>query len=229
VKTLQSHGICVLGSSIIGLEEHSPRNIDQVIEDAVEYDADFHQFMLYTPFPGTPLGAEHAASGTLLDAKECSEADTHGQLRFNFRHPHITDGRESQYLLDAFQRDFDVNGPSVLRVARTRLNGWLRYKNHPDRRIRDRYRRECRTLATTFAGALWAARRWCSDNPPLVARMTDLLDRIRREFGLVSRALSPVYGAYILRALRAEDARLRAGWTYEPPTFYEKNRWAENG
>ncbi len=34
IRNLQSHGIRVLGSSIIGLEEHTPENIDQVIEDA---------------------------------------------------------------------------------------------------------------------------------------------------------------------------------------------------
>ncbi|MDP3723563.1 MAG: cobalamin-dependent protein, partial [Candidatus Omnitrophota bacterium] len=67
VRTLQSHGIRVLGSSIIGLEEHTPDNIDEVIDYAVSHSTDFHQFMLYTPIPGTQLYAEHLANKTLLD------------------------------------------------------------------------------------------------------------------------------------------------------------------
>ena len=34
-----------------------------------------------------------AAKGTLLASDECPPADTHGQLRFNFRHPRIRNGR----------------------------------------------------------------------------------------------------------------------------------------
>jgi len=51
VRELQSHGIRVLGSTIIGLENHTPENIDEAIEYAVRHDTDFHQFMLYTPVP----------------------------------------------------------------------------------------------------------------------------------------------------------------------------------
>lgn len=223
VRKLQSHGICILGSSIVGLEEHTCENIGQAIEDAVEHATEFHQFMLYTPFPGTPLGAEHQRNNTLLDHAECSEADIHGQLRFNFRHPHIRDGRETEILLDAFRRDFEANGPSVLRLAQTRLAGWRRYKKHPNPRIRERYRRESQSLPTTYAGALWAARRWFSQSAHLSQKMDDLLRAIQREFGLTSRLLAPLVGRIILHKLKREEARLASGWTYEPPTFYEKN------
>ena len=54
VKTLQSNGIRVLGSSIIGLEHHSPENIDQIIDYAISHETDFHQFMLYTARSGHP-------------------------------------------------------------------------------------------------------------------------------------------------------------------------------
>ena len=61
VRQLQGHGIRVLGSSIIGIEEHTPENIDEAIEHAVGHNTDMHQFMLYMPVPGTPLYAEHQA------------------------------------------------------------------------------------------------------------------------------------------------------------------------
>lgn len=224
VRTLQSHGIRVLGSSIIGLEEHTPDNIDETIEYAVSHGTDFHQFMLYTPIPGTPLYAEHLAGGTLRDPNEYQEGDVHGQFVFRHRHPHIKGGQESEFILRAFRRDFEVNGPSVLRIARTVLSGWQRYKHHTDPCVRNRYAWEARDLAVTFPATLWAARRWFSErNPELVRKLSGLLDDVKREVGLKARLVAPLAGRFVWSKLRQEDRRLKTGWTYEPPTFYEAN------
>ena len=119
-KNLRDHGIRVLGSSIIGLEEHTPENIDEAIENAVSHKTEFHQFMLYTPIPGTPLFAEHEADNSLKSLADVSIADIHGQHVFNYNHPHIKDGQETELLLRAFGRDFEVNGPSIVRIIRNR-------------------------------------------------------------------------------------------------------------
>ena len=219
VRTLQENGICVLGSSIIGLEEHAPHNIEAAIEHAVSHDTEFHQFMLYTPLPGTPLHAEHKAKGTLIE--EVDQADVHGQFRFNFRHPRIQAGQETEFLLRAFRRDFEVNGPSSCRMARTLLKGYQKYKDHPDPRIRRRYVWEARDMAVTYAGALWAARRFFAGNVELAARIGALQAEVVREFGWKARIAAPLVGTYLRWSLRREEARLRRGWTYEPPTFYE--------
>jgi len=154
VAELQSHGIRVLGSSIIGLEEHTPENIDEAIDYAVSHDTDFHQFMLYTPIPGTPLHEELTISGKMKNSDDFEHADIHGQLMFNYHHTHITNGQEGEFILRAFDNDFEVNGPSVARIVRTTLAGWKRYKNHPDLRIRRRYAWEARELSTSFSAAI---------------------------------------------------------------------------
>ena len=130
-RELHEHGIRVLGSSIIGLEEHTRENIDEVIDHAVSHNTDMHQFMLYMPVPGTPLYAEHETRNTLLKESELEIGDAHGQSTFNYRHPHIHNGEEAEFLLRAFHRDFEINGPSVVRIIRTLLQGWRRYKGHP--------------------------------------------------------------------------------------------------
>ena len=221
VKELQSHGIRVLGSSIIGLEEHTADNLDEAIDYAVSHDTEFHQFMLYTPIPGTVLWEECKEKDLLTDEACENTADTHGQLRFNYRHAHLPPGSETEFIVKAFDRDFEVNGPSVLRVARTTLAGYKRYKNHEDPRIRARFRFEGEQLPTTLAGAAWAARKWFKHNPTVHARLTDLLKDIYAEFGLKARLIAPLIGRYIYRKLEQEEARLANGWTYEPPTFYE--------
>jgi radical SAM superfamily enzyme YgiQ (UPF0313 family) len=223
VRALQAHGIRVLGSSIVGLPEHTPDNIDAAIDDAVAHRTEFHQFMLYTPIPGTPLHAEHLERGTLLEERDCALADTHGQLRFNYRHPHIDGGRETEYLLEAFHRDFVRNGPSVVRIARTLLKGWRRHKRDPDPRVRARYRWECRDLPTAYAGALWAAQRWLAHDARLASRIGAVRRAIEREFGIKARLAGPVVGRFVLSAMRREARRLARGRTYEPPTFYETN------
>jgi hypothetical protein len=222
VCTLQRHGIRVLGSTIIGLPEHTPDTIDRAIDHAVAHDTEFHQFMLYTPVPGTPLHARHAAAGTLV--AETDDADIHGQHRFNFRHPHIRGGEETGMLRRAFQRDLDVNGPSLTRLVRTMLQGWRRHGNDPDPRIRRRFAWECRNLSVTYAGMVWAARRRYRGNAAVRAKLDALLRDLGEAFGWRTRLGAPLVGGVLSVAIALEERRLRRGFSYEPPTFYETNR-----
>jgi hypothetical protein len=57
----------------------------------------------------------------------------------------------------------------------------------------------------------------------MFAKMSALLDELKREFGWKARVTAALGGPYVLWKLRREEKRLAAGWTYEPPTFYEKN------
>jgi radical SAM superfamily enzyme YgiQ (UPF0313 family) len=229
VRELQSHGIRVLGSTIIGLEQHTPENIDEAIEYAVEHDTDFHQFMLYMPLPGTPLYKEFTEKGIMLDEDQLPLPDAHGQYRFNYRHAGIPQGMETELLERAFRKDMEVNGPSLLRVVRTTLAGWKRYKKHPDPRIRRRYRQEVRSMLPAFSAATAAAVRYYRNNPVQHEKISALLRDVKREFGLRSRIYAAVGGRYVLGKLREEESRLADGWTYEPPTFYEANEAAAAG
>ncbi len=223
VRELQSHGIRVLGSTIIGLENHTPENMDEVIDHAVRHNTDFHQFMLYMPLPGTPLRAEITAEGRMLDESECPLPDTHGQYRFNYRHPHIPAGLESELIVRAFERDFSVNGPSMLRVLRTTLAGWKRYRNHPDPRIRRRFTWEVRGMASTYSAVVAGVKRYYQKEPARHAELSRLLAEMNREFGWSSRLSAALGGWYVSWKIRQEERRLAEGWTYEPPMFYDVN------
>ena len=223
VQELQSHGIRVLGSTIIGLENHTPENIDRIIDHAVSHNTVFHQIMLYTPIPGTPLYEQHQRAGSLLSEEQCPAADTHGQYRFNFTHEHIRDGQETDYLRNAFRRDFEVNGPSLARMMRTMLAGWKRYKNHPDPCIRERFHWEMKDLRTTYAAALWAMKKWYRRDPRMHAMIGSLLQEFYEEFGWKTRITAPLLGRYVYSAIKREQQKLGEGWTYEPAMFYEKN------
>ena len=104
----------LLGSTIIGLEHHTPENIYEEIEYAIAHETDLHQFMLYTPVPGTPLYFEMKEQGRMLDV---DLADIHGQHAFNFKHAAISREESTKALAWAFQRDFERNGPSLFRIC----------------------------------------------------------------------------------------------------------------
>lgn len=223
VRELQSHGVRVLGSTIIGLEHHTAADIEGVVDHAVRHDADFHQFMLYSPSPGTPFYYDLKDRGLLKDEEEFPWCDWHGQRAFSWRHPQIKDGQETEFIVQAFRRDFEVNGPSLLRAMRTLLGGWKRHKDHPDPRVRRRFARESKGLRKLGAAVVAATKEYYRDNPTLCAKMSTLLDDLFDQFGDRARRAAELAGPYVLEAIRAEEEQLAEGWTYEPPTFYDVN------
>jgi len=224
-RELRAHGIKLLGSTIVGLEHHTPENIHEEIEHAVAHDTDFHQFMLYTPVPGTPLFAEMTREGRMLDGVEL--ADIHGQHQFNFRHAAISREDSKKFLDGAFRRDFERNGPSIYRICRTTLNGWLRYKNDADPRVRARFAWEARSLKDGYASALWAMEKHLRrSNPAISARVHELRMEVGREFGVASRVVTSLLGPVLAWSARREERRLLAGKTYEPQTIIERRNWS---
>ena len=57
----------------------------------------------------------------------------------------------------------------------------------------------------------------------MAAKLAGVLNEVHAEFGLKSKLLAPLIGRYLLHKVKRENKRLQAKWTYEPPTFYEKN------
>jgi radical SAM superfamily enzyme YgiQ (UPF0313 family) len=223
VKELQSHGIRVLGSTIIGLEHHTPDNITAEIEHAVAHDADCHQFMLYTPIPGTPLYQDVEAQGRLLDV---DLADIHGQWKFNFQHEAIARD-DSKTLLDwAFDLDYQRNGPSLFRLMRTMFEGWKRYRNDPDPLVRARAWLEAKQLRTGYGAALWAMEKYLRDtNRQVSDRIRELRVEVERELGIVSRLVNHIAGPVALWASRRDSRRFPEGRRLEPRMFVDRRNW----
>lgn len=153
-------------------------------------------------------------------------ADIHGQDRFNFKHAAISREDSKRFLDWAFRRDFERNGPSLARICRTTLNGWRRYKNDPDPRVRARFAWEARTLRDGYGAVLWAMEKYLRrSNTAVAERIHALRKDVGREFGFFSSVVSRVLGPALLWSARREQRRLTAGMTYEPPTIIERRNW----
>jgi radical SAM superfamily enzyme YgiQ (UPF0313 family) len=225
-RELREHGIRVQGSTIIGLEHHTPENIVSEVEYAVSHNTDFHQFMLYTPAPGTPLYRQMEAEGRLLRGVEY--ADIHGQFKFNFQHAAISREDSKRFLDWAFWRDFEINGPSLYRLARTLLAGWKRYKDWPDARVRERFAQEMGRLSGVYSSALWAMEReFRKVNRGVSEQIHALRAEFRRESSVAARMMPAVLGPVLLWSTRREGRRLARGKTYEPPRILERRNWVE--
>ena len=225
-RELHAHGIGVLGSTIVGLEHHTPANIANEIEHAVSHDTDFHQFMLYTPVPGTPLYQDMVDQGRLLP--DVDLADIHGQDHFNFQHAAIT-REQSKPLLDwAFRRDYERNGPSLYRLARTRMEGWRRYHNDPDPRVRKRARQEGRELRDGYGVALYAMEKYLrKSNQEISEKIRALRKDMERELGSLMRWVDRAAGPVLLWAARRDARKFPRGRRIEPITFLERRNWPE--
>jgi radical SAM superfamily enzyme YgiQ (UPF0313 family) len=224
-RELRRHGIKTLGSTIVGMEHHTPENIRQEVEHAIAHQTDFHQFMLYTPVPGTPLFQQMMDEGRLLDV---DLADIHGQYKFNFQHAAISRDDSKKFLDWAFLRDFERNGPSIYRICETMLQGWKRYKNHHDARVRARFEWEVRQLKSAYNASLWAMeKRLKHVNGQISQQIKSLRKEVEQEFGVAAQSTRAFLGPLLLWTSRREDKRLARGKTYEPPTFVERRNWLE--
>lgn len=223
VSELQGNGIKILGSTIIGLEHHTPENMEDEISYALGHNTDFHQFMLYTPVPGTPLYDDLSCENLLLP--DVDLADIHGQYQLTFKHAAISPGQSKQFLDGAFNRDYRENGPSLFRISQTILKGWQKFKNSPDTRVRERFRKETNKLKG-YVIALWAMERFLrKENPSIAERVHVLRIQIENEFGWSTKCATRLLGPVMLWATRREDRALKACKVYEPPTRIHRRNW----
>ena len=222
-EELQSHGICVHGSSIVGMEHHTPENIWHDLDHAIAHDTVFHQFMLYTPMPGTPLHRDMDARG--LMRPDVPLADTHGQFKFNFLHPAISRDQSKELLDAAFARDFERNGPSLYRLMRTMMARCRKYATDSDPRVRERVGRAAAQLRGGYAGALWAMERYFRDSNRAVSqRIGELRAQIGAELGAQPRLVGPALGRLLLWTTKREERRTPM-LRLEPRTFVERTNW----
>jgi hypothetical protein len=112
-------------------------------------------------------------------------------------------------------------------MCRTMLQGWRRYKNYPDARVRERFARDTAKLSTAYNAALWAMeRQFRKINSNVSRQIRDLRRALNKEFGFMARVSSTSLGPVLWWTSRREEKRLARGKTYEPPTIIERTNWA---
>jgi hypothetical protein len=165
-----------------------------------------------------------AEQGRLL--ADVDLADIHGQDRFNFAHAAIPREQSKRWLDWAFRRDFERNGPSLYRLARTMMEGWRRYRNDPDPRVRRRVRRDGRDLRAGYGAALYAMEKYLREsNLEVSRRIRELRKAMERELGVLTRWVDHAGGPVLLWSARRDARKYPRGRKLEPRTFIERRNW----
>ncbi len=127
VRDLRNQGVAILTSGILFLEHHTKETIHEDIDFLVGLKPDFIQFMVLGVVPGTSLYEDYQQKNKMLEHIPFEEH--HGQKGIWFKHPDFTPGESEIYLENAFKKDFQENGPSILRMADTYLRGAIAAEN----------------------------------------------------------------------------------------------------
>ena len=141
IRNLQDNGITVLTSMILGI----PYQTDAITE--VEFQAlmasrpALCQFLIYGPTPGTPF-YEQVMADDLLHEDLASDRMAYYRRCTGFsamvKHPFLRRDEIEALQRDLYRRDFEMLGPSVLRVGEVKLSGWLKLKSHPNPHLRQK-------------------------------------------------------------------------------------------
>ncbi len=129
IETLRDAGISVLASGILFSEHHTKDSIEEEIDYMVSLNADFVQFMELGPLPRTALYDAHRKNGSLRE--DIPYEEWHGQHKIWFDHDHFERDQTPAILKGAFERDFQVNGPSLFRLFETVVRGARNAANFP--------------------------------------------------------------------------------------------------
>jgi hypothetical protein len=126
-KELQDAGIVVQASSILFQDHHDEKTIHEDIDWVIGLNSNLVQFMNYTPFPTTSLYQKMENENRL---KNVHYRHQHGQGELVFDHPHFKDPKDHINILrNAFLKKYMTDGPGVLNMALTAINGYEKAKN----------------------------------------------------------------------------------------------------
>ena len=136
VGRLQEHGIKVILSSIILLDEHTRENVQDDIQEHLDCRPDFSQFSFYSPVAGTPLWDRMKEEGRLINGIPFEEMHAFKQPWFT--HPHFTLEQAERLQEDAYLRDYHELGPSIMRWIETDLKGYIAMRGSDSPYLRKR-------------------------------------------------------------------------------------------
>ncbi len=132
IADLQSHGISVLASMIVGFDYQTPDVIRQELGELLALKPALAQFLIYGPTPGTPFFSRVMREGK-LQPELATDPERYYRACDGFtamvRHPSLTRGEIEALQRECFETDYRVLGPSVVRSVEVWLRGWKRYHN----------------------------------------------------------------------------------------------------
>jgi hypothetical protein len=141
IRELQDHGITVLASMILGIPYQTDEIVEREFQSLMSNRPALCQYLIYGPIPGTPF-YEKVMAKDLMHGDLVSDRMGYYRKCTGFsamvKHPFLRREEIEALQRDLYRRDFELLGPSVLRVGEVKLNGWLKLKSHPSPHMRQK-------------------------------------------------------------------------------------------
>ena len=221
IGNLRRHGISVLASAILFLDHHDETTLWEDVHYTIGLRPDFTQFMQLAPLPGTALYQRLEAQGRIRH--EIPWTGWHGQHKIWFRHPIFSPDDSRRILDEAFRMDFEILGPSLMRVAEPRLTGLRSITATFDRFLARRFS-DMRIAALEMKPLLWAFITQ-APNQTVRFRAKHLLKDYERELGPFSLRDRVEMGIVNLIS-RIASRRYKHGRAIrQPKTWVDRYRW----
>jgi haloalkane dehalogenase len=200
---LQSRGIAVLSSMIIGFPHQDRSDIIRDFEHLLSLEPAFTQILIYFAFPGTPFYKQAIAENRYLPQyRHDPDYRRWDGFSMHFKHSHMTAAELESLQRELYREDFKRLGPSLIRVARVWFDGYLNLRNSTNRLLRiraDLMRSFCRSAVSGLLPAILFA-------PSKEAR---------RRARILLRDIQAETGALTLsEKAKCCGAVLLAGWTW---------------
>ena len=225
-RELREHGIRVQGSTIIGLEHHTPEtswrksstrsrttpiSISSCCTRRCRARRCISRCRRKAACCATSITPTFTASSNSISSMPRSRATT-----------------PNAFLTGRSGATFELNGPSLYRISRTLLAGWKRYKDWPDARVRERFASEMDRLSGIYSSALWAMEHQFRKVDRNVSEQ-DRRAAARIQAGVAALVAHDAKRAGSDPAVDNTSRRATPGHgqTYEPPTILERSNWVE--
>jgi len=200
--SLRSRGIAVLASMIIGFPFQDRAQVEKEFARLMTLAPAMCQFLIYFAFPGTPLHRKVLAEdGFLPEYAENPDYRRWDGFALHLKHPAFT-AAELEYLQkDLFRRDFEILGPSLVRLFRVWFEGYRNLKDSPNPLLRRSAERMAAYLKGSFHGLYPAT--LLGPTRERRREAAELMNEIARTFG----------GFTLQRKLLCGGTLLLACWT----------------
>ncbi|MCK5071925.1 MAG: hypothetical protein KAQ98_00765 [Bacteriovoracaceae bacterium] len=141
IKELQSHGITVLTSMIVGIPYQTDKIAKREFSELMETRPALSQFLIYGPTPGTPFYEKVMKQDLMQDDlkndrmkyyKKCTGFSS------MVKHPFLRREEIEKLQQEFYENDFKTLGPSIFRIAEIKMAGYKRYRNNPNHLLRNK-------------------------------------------------------------------------------------------
>lgn len=126
IDDLGEYGITVLLSCVMFYDFHDEKTWKSDLDHFINCGQAYSQFIPIQPWPGTALHQKLTDQERIIELVPWEER--HGLLTLFHQHPHTNVQESGKMVVDAFKREYDANGPSILRAFRTRVRGYNTFR-----------------------------------------------------------------------------------------------------